>query len=624
MLRVIKFDTLATADLLVDAVYEGEAGSQLSGEPLSKVIPGASNQGGFRASGKGPDKKFVVLYTTLEDKTWPDSIDSNSGKLVYYGDNKKAKYELHKTPLGGNRILQYVFALLHDSPPQRERIYPFFVFQKHPTPVSARSVLFRGLAVPGCADMSEADDLVAEWRTSKGETFQNYRATFTMLDAPRISRAWINDLKIGRVPSPHAPSAWREWVETGKYRPLISSGPTDRQVTDLGGPSHILQHSLDFKPKSQYDIGVGNEMTEAGPEEGFSLVEHQPYSAQDLQGEKDTHNRTGESRSEKLFNRILDEQLSSSPRSLSDSQVPQQSTPPQLDRKEITRRFESLRVWQRGAERAPHKPLLILYAIGRLLQGAQRLLPYSEVDEKLGNLLREFGPKRRTYHTEFPFWRLQNDGVWEIPEADLIGQTPRGDVRKRDLDVYEASGGFTEDIARQFQDDHDLALRIAQGILAAHFPPSIHEDILQAVEIELPLAGTVHVRRDSDFLENVLKAYEYRCAVCGFDVRLRHQPVALEAAHIKWKQAGGPDSQTNGLALCVLHQRLFDRGAFTLSEQLQVMVSDEANGSDGFQEWLMRFHGQQLKFPQRQSYYPDEEYVSWHVKEVFQGYFREL
>ncbi len=74
----------------------------------------------------------------------------------------------------------------------------------------------------------------------------------------------------------------------------------------------------------------------------------------------------------------------------------------------------------------------------------------------------------------------------------------------------------------------------------------------------------------------------------------------------------------------MLHQRLFDRGAFTLSKQLQVMVSDEANGSEGFQEWLMRFHGQQLKFPQRQSCYPDEEYVSWHVKEVFQGDFREL
>ena len=258
------------------------------------------------------------------------------------------------------------------------------------------------------------------------------------------------------------------------------------------------------------------------------------------------------------------------------------------------------------------------------MQGEERLLPYAEVDKELGELLREFGPRRQNYQTQFPFWRLQNDGVWEIPEAYLVSQTSSGDARKSDLDVYEISGAFTEDIARLLQDDHELALRIAQGMLDAHFPASIHEDILQAVDIELPSAGPGIGRRYSDFLTNVLKAYEYRCAVCGFDVRLRHQPVALEAVHIKWQQAGGPDVETNGLALCVLHQRLFDRGAFSLSDGLQIMVSDEANGSAGFQEWLMRFHGQQLKFPQRQSYCPDEKYVSWHVKEVFQGDYRDL
>ena len=283
-----------------------------------------------------------------------------------------------------------------------------------------------------------------------------------------------------------------------------------------------------------------------------------------------------------------------------------------------------MKLWKRGGERAPHKPLLVLYAIGRLLQGEERLLPYADVDKELGSLLREYGPKRQNYQTQQPFWRLQNNGVWEIPEAYLVSQTSSGDARKSDLDVYEISGGFTKDIARFLQDDPELALRIAQGMLDAHFPSSIHEDILQAVDIELSSAGLGIGRRYSNFLADVLKAYAYRCAVCGFDVRLRHQPVALEAAHIKWQQAGGPDVETNGLALCVLHQRLFGRGAFSLSEQLKILVSDEANGSEGFQEWLMRFHGQRLKFPQRLSYYPDEKYVSWHVKEVFQGDYREL
>ena len=70
-------------------------------------------------------------------------------------------------------------------------------------------------------------------------------------------------------------------------------------------------------------------------------------------------------------------------------------------------------------------------------------------------------------------------------------------------------------------------------------------------------------------------------------MRLGRNPVALEAAHIKWRQAGGPDLEVNGLALCSLHHKLFDRGAFTLSNDLEILVSDDAHGTAGFQEWLM-------------------------------------
>ena len=66
-----------------------------------------------------------------------------------------------------------------------------------------------------------------------------------------------------------------------------------------------------------------------------------------------------------------------------------------MDREEIVQKFETLKVWQKGAERAPHKPLLVLYAIGQLLQGKDRLLPFFEVDEKLKGLLQDFGPKRK-------------------------------------------------------------------------------------------------------------------------------------------------------------------------------------------------------------------------------------
>ena len=63
--------------------------------------------------------------------------------------------------------------------------------------------------------------------------------------------------------------------------------------------------------------------------------------------------------------------------------------------------------------------------------------------------------------------------------------------------------------------------------------------------------------------------------------------VALEAAHIKWHQAGGPDEESNGLALCTMHHKLFDRGVFTLSDKMKVIVSEIANGTKGFQEWVI-------------------------------------
>lgn len=115
----------------------------------------------------------------------------------------------------------------------------------------------------------------------------------------------------------------------------------------------------------------------------------------------------------------------------------------------------------------------------------------------------------------------------------------------------------------------------------------------------------------------VLSAYEYRCAVCGFNVRIGHVPIALEAAHIKWHQAAGPDIRENGLALCSLHHKLFDRGAFTINQAGCVLISEKAYGSEGFVENLGRFHKKPLLKPNRDSYMPKVDYTKWHTEQVF-------
>ena len=70
--------------------------------------------------------------------------------------------------------------------------------------------------------------------------------------------------------------------------------------------------------------------------------------------------------------------------------------------KSILSRFESLNVWKR----APHKPLLMLYALGRWARG-EADTPFAEAVPDLTSLLIGFGPRRKSNRPGYPFWRLQ-------------------------------------------------------------------------------------------------------------------------------------------------------------------------------------------------------------------------
>src|SRR5882724_10690706 len=79
----------------------------------------------------------------------------------------------------------------------------------------------------------------------------------------------------------------------------------------------------------------------------------------------------------------------------------------------VLTRFNAINIWKQGDQRAPHKPLLILYALGRWQRG-QADVTFLEVEPALTDLLQRFGPRRKSDHPEQPFWRLRNDGVWTV------------------------------------------------------------------------------------------------------------------------------------------------------------------------------------------------------------------
>ena len=278
---------------------------------------------------------------------------------------------------------------------------------------------------------------------------------------------------------------------------------------------------------------------------------------------------------------------------------------------ELKDSIKNLTIWKKRGERAPHKPLLILYALGKIQQGKPRMLPYKQVRLDLKELLIEFGPLRKSYHPEQPFVRLANDGIWELDKK--IQKKPNN----MQLLLNDVNGGFTEEVYNLIVENFSQIPDIAQIVLDQHFPYTIHEDILNAVGLDFNL--NIRKKRDPRFREKILRAYGYSCAICGFNVRLSHTLVGVEAAHIKWHQAGGPDIEENGLALCSMHHKLFDRGVFTINNENKMIVSQEAHGTHGFEEWLMRFHRSRIRKPIETGYEPNLEYVKWHIKEVFKG-----
>ena len=83
------------------------------------------------------------------------------------------------------------------------------------------------------------------------------------------------------------------------------------------------------------------------------------------------------------------------------------------------------------------------------------------------------------------------------------------------------------------------------------------------------LVETRRALRDNDFRERVLSAYSNQCALCDMQLRL------LDGAHIlPAKEPGSTDETSNGVALCTLHHRAYDRGLVTFEPTYTVVVHD--------------------------------------------------
>jgi len=299
----------------------------------------------------------------------------------------------------------------------------------------------------------------------------------------------------------------------------------------------------------------------------------------------------------------------------------------------IRARFAQLNTWRRAGVRAPHKPLLLLFALGRVLRGGPRLMRFGDIERPVDALITEFGPpqiKARS-RARYPFWHLHGDGLWDIPErAQIVAAGLVTGNAPRIAALREARAGFPEALHAQLVGQPWLVIELVERLIAGHFPDSYREDIRERIAVPTGLFQAQRLAehiarsyryaagrpRDPGFRRAVLSAWGGRCAVCGFEAWVDDTPFGVEAAHIKWHAAGGPDALDNGLLLCVLHHRALDRGLLGLTGERTIKISPLVTTQGVSRQRLSAYDGRPLAggaaVPAIAA-----TFVEWHDKQVY-------
>ena len=238
-------------------------------------------------------------------------------------------------------------------------------------------------------------------------------------------------------------------------------------------------------------------------------------------------------------------------------------------------------------------------------------------------------------YCRMPFGKMHRGNPDVIRYAALIGRTPSALAMKltniASLDPAITStgrkgleGASTSDRAmwEEMQADWDkFALATQQTIDRIEGHPRVEPDsqnisVIEAENYEgVEKLTLTKARVGQAFFRNaVLSAYDYRCCISGLAV-----PQLLVASHIvPWRS----DSKNrlnprNGLCLSMLHDKAFDLGLISVTDDFTVQVSPKLKrGDDEFLcASILKYEGQQLRTPEK--FLPHRDFLGYHRDTVF-------
>lgn len=127
---------------------------------------------------------------------------------------------------------------------------------------------------------------------------------------------------------------------------------------------------------------------------------------------------------------------------------------------------------------------------------------------------------------------------------------------------------------------------------------------------------TVKTRVNQQFFRKmILSSYNYRCCVTGLPIE-----ELLIASHIvPWaKDKKNRLNPSNGLCLNALHDRAFDRGLISFSDNYELLISKKIKdaGPDNT-EFFLKYKQRKISLPKR--FLPNKGFIAYHRNNIFKA-----
>jgi len=238
-------------------------------------------------------------------------------------------------------------------------------------------------------------------------------------------------------------------------------------------------------------------------------------------------------------------------------------------------------------------------------------------------------------YLKLPFGKFHSSNPEVIRLAKLIKRTPSSVAMRlsnfASIDPFHQQRGVVglpggakqcQPIWDEFNSNREELIFQSEKILAEKENQTLEKKFNKEIETDY-LVGEDKTRRiktrvnQNVFREIVLNNYTTKCAITGIDI-----PDLLNASHIiPWsKNKNERLNPSNGICLSKLYDAAFDKGLIGIKTDYTLIISNKIKAKEEepyYKRFFSHLSGSKINLPDK--YYPDKEFLEYHLDEIYKG-----